>query len=249
MSSPYATDSRERQLRQEIVRVGRMMHEQGLLCGFEGNLSVRLAGGRFLITPSGLHKGMLQPEQLLIVDEAGRVVGYPTEARRGLRPTSELPMHLEAYRRRPDVMAVVHAHPPITVALSIAGIPMDTPLLPEVIVLLGMIPTAPYSLSSSEEGATAIRDLILHHDAVILQRHGTLTVGQTLTQAFMRLETVEQNARIHFMLAQLGVGGPLAPREVGRLLQMRRRMGLEREGEATEFRRRWGVGPEGSDVA
>lgn len=244
MSAAYARDPRETALRAEIVRVGQMMYERGLLSGFEGNLSVRLDDNRILITPSGLHKGLLRPEQLLIVDAAGQVIGYATEARRGLRPTSELPMHLEAYRRRPDVRAVVHAHPPITVALSIAGIPMDTPLLPEVIVLLGLIPTAPYTLASSDEGALAIRDLIGGHDAIILQRHGTLTVGENLTQAFMRLETVEQNARIHFMLAQLGAGGPLEGREVRRLLQMRRQMGLERAGEAAEFRRRWGVGPD-----
>lgn len=240
----YANELREGALRQEIVRIGQLMYEKGLLCGFEGNLSVRMAPDRILITPSGLHKGLLRPEQLLVVDASGRVVGYQTEARRGLKPTSELPMHLEAYRRRPDIAAVVHAHPPITVALSIAGVPMDTPLLPEVITLMGFIPMAPYSMSASDEGATAIRDLITRHDSIILQRHGTISVGDSLTQAFMRLETVEQNARIHFMLAQLGVDGPLEPNEVRKLLQMRRRMGLEREGDAAEFRRRWGVSPD-----
>lgn len=235
-------DAREWQMRQEIVRVGQLMYARGLLCGFEGNLSVRLDGGRVLITPSGLHKGLLEPEQLLVVNMSGRVVAAG-EAARGLKPTSELPMHLEAYRRRPDVGAVVHAHPPITVALSIAGVPMDTPLLPEVIVLLGLIPMADYALSSSEEGATAIRDLIAVHDAIILQRHGTLTVGDTLTRAFMVLETVEQNARIHYTLAQLGANSPLPPHEVRRLLQMRRQMGLERPGEATTVAARWGLGP------
>lgn len=240
----YGREAREGALRQEIVRIGQMMYDKGYLSGFEGNLSTRLDGDRILITPSGLHKGLLRPEQLLVVDTSGRVIGYQTEARRGLKPTSELPMHLEAYRQRPDIIAVVHAHPPITVALSIAGIPMDTPLLPEVIVLLGMVPMAPYSMSSSEEGATAIRDLIRRYDAVILQRHGTITVGDSLTQAFMRLETVEQNARIHYMLAQLGADGPLEANEVRKLLQMRRGMGLEREGDAAEFRRLWGISPD-----
>lgn len=236
-------DEQERRLRQEIVAIGRLMHAKGLLCGFEGNLSARLDGGRLLVTPAGLHKGLLAPEQLLITDNDGRVVGSLSAATRGFKPTSELPMHLEAYHRRPDVAAVVHAHPPITVALSIAGVPMDTPLLPEVIVLLGLIPTAPYALSSSEEGATAIRELIRDHDAIILQRHGTLTVGATLTEAFMRLETVEQNARIHHLLAQLGADNPLDDHELGRLLDMRRRMGLERAGDAAAFLARWGVGP------
>lgn len=236
-------ESNERHLRAEIVRIGQLMHARGLLCGFEGNLSARLDDERLLITPSGLHKGLMREEQLLVVDLAGRVV-VASEATRGLRPTSELPMHLEAYRRRPDVRAVVHAHPPITVALSIAGVPMDTPLLPEVIVLLGLIPTTDYAMSSSDEGAAAIRQLIAGHDAIILQRHGTLTVGATLTAAFMRLETVEQNARIHFMLAQLGADNPLAAHEVRKLLQLRRAMGLERAGDAAAFQARWGVGPD-----
>jgi L-fuculose-phosphate aldolase len=241
MSAGYAGNAREGSLRQEIVRIGQLMYERGLLCGFEGNLSVRLSDDRILTTPSGLHKGLLRPEQLLIVDTTGRVVGYSIEARRGLQPTSELPMHLEAYRQRSDVAAVVHAHPPITVALSIAGVPMDTALLPEVIVLLGMIPTAPYAMSSSEEGAAAIRELIRRHDAIILQRHGTLTVGDSLARAFMRLETVEQNARIHYMLAQLGAGVPLEGNELRKLLLMRRGMGLEREGEAADYWAQWGV--------
>jgi L-fuculose-phosphate aldolase len=241
MSEGYARDVREGSLRQEIVRIGQLMYDRGLLCGYEGNLSARLGGNRILITPSGFHKGLLRPEQLLVVDNAGRVVGYSTEARRGLKPTSELPMHLEAYRQRPDVQAVIHAHPPLTIALSIAGIPMDTPLLPEVIVLLGRIPMAAYATSSSEEGATAIRELIARHDAIILQRHGTLTVGDSLMQAFMRLETVEQNARIHFMLAQLSAGAPLAGDDLRKLLGMRRGMGLEREGEAADYRSRWGI--------
>jgi len=236
-------ESNERHLRAEIVRIGQLMHARGLLCGFEGNLSARLDDERLLMTPSGLHKGLMREEQLLVVDLAGRVV-VASEATRGLRPTSELPMHLEAYRRRPDVRAVVHAHPPITVALSIAGVPMDTPLLPEVIVLLGLIPTTDYAMSSSDEGAAAIRQLIAGHDAIILQRHGTLTVGATLTAAFMRLETVEQNARIHFMLAQLGADNPLAAHEVRKLLQLRRAMGLERAGDAAAFQARWGVGPD-----
>ena len=244
MSSTYARDGREMALRQEIVQIGRMMYEQGLLSGFEGNLSTRLGQNRLLITPSGFHKGTLRPEQLLIVDTEGQPVGYLTEARRGLRPTSELPMHLEVYRQRPDVMAVVHAHPPITVALSIAGVPMDTPLLPEVIVLLGLVPMAEYAMSSSDEGATAIRHLIAHHDAIVLQRHGTLTVGDSLMQAFMRLETVEQNARIHFMLAQLAAERPLPAAEVGKLLRLRRAMGLERPGDAAAFQAQWGVGPD-----
>lgn len=224
----------ERQLRQEIVQVGRLMYQKGFIAASDGNVSVRLGPGRILITPSGLHKGFLEPGHLLIVDEDGRKVAS-APADRTLKPTSELPMHLEAYRQRPDITSVVHAHPPITIALSIAGVPMADCLLPEVIVFLGIIPTTRYATPSSEENVRAIREFIATHDALVLQRHGSLTVGDSPMQGFMRLETMEQNARIAFMLAQLGVQNPLDPAEVRKLLKQREAMGLSRPGEAEEF--------------
>jgi L-fuculose-phosphate aldolase len=239
----------EYQVRQEIVRVGRLMYDKGFISSSEGNLSARLGPGRFLITPSGLHKGFLQPDQLLVVDSDGRRLSPSKQATRHLRPTSELPMHLEAYRRRPDIGAVVHAHPPITIALSIAGIPLADCLIPEVIVMLGMIPTSQYATPSSDENVRAIRDLIQNHDALVLQRHGSLTVGQDLMEAFMRLEIVEQNARISFMLAQLGAHQPLPAEEVRKLLRMRREMGLSRPGESDEFCEVCGVCHVGEDHA
>jgi L-fuculose-phosphate aldolase len=239
----------EFQLRQEIVRVGRLMYDKGLISAGEGNISVRLDRERILITPSGLHKGLLNKSDLLIVDAEGKPVRSVTTSAGSLKPTSELPMHLEVYRRRPDVLAVVHAHPPITVALSIAGIPMADCLLPEVIVLLGLIPTTQYATPSSIENAQAIRRLIQHHDAIVLQRHGALTVGDSLMQAFMRLETVEQNARIGFMLAQLGSHEPLPADEVIKLLKQREDMGLCRPGDAQDFCQVCGVCHRGSDHA
>jgi len=228
-------------LRQEIVRVGRLMYEKGFIAASDGNISARLDQRRLLITPSGLHKGMMEPDQLLVVDYDGRIVGPSTAANRGLKPTSEAPMHLEAYRQRPDIQAVVHAHPPITVALSIAGVSLAECLLPEVIVFLGIIPTTAYATPSSEENVAAIRQLIRYHDAVVLRRHGSLTVGDSPMQAFMRLETVEQNSRIAFMLKQLGVNQPLPAAEVDKLLRQRQEMGLSQPGELAEFCEACGV--------
>ena len=227
--------AREPQLRQEIVRIGRLMYEKGFISASDGNISARLSPDRILITPSGLHKGFLDPGDLLIVNEDGQQVSHRTFSSQKLSPTSEMPMHLEVFRQRPDVGAVVHAHPPITVALTIAGIPLADCLLPEVIVFLGLIPTTAYATPSSEENVQAIRPLIVNHDALVLQRHGSLTVGEDPMQAFMRLETVEQNARIAFMLAQLGVHNPLPADEVRKLLQQRESMGLSHPDEAAEF--------------
>lgn len=221
------------------------MYEKGFIVSSDGNISARLGPNRLLITPSGLHKGFLEPDQILVVDDNGQRTAGFASANRHLQPTSELPMHLEAYRRRPDIKAVVHAHPPISVALSIAGIPMTDCLLPEVIVTLGIVPTTAYATPSSEENVRAIRELIGRHDALILQRHGSLTVGDSPMQGFMRLETVEQNARIGFMLAQLGVRNPLPPEEVRKLLRQRQQLGLCREGEAELFCTTCGVCHEG----
>lgn len=231
----------ESALRQEIVRVGRLMYDKGFICASDGNISARLGRGRLLITPSGLHKGFLEPEQILIVNERGERAGPTTAANRHLKPTSELPMHLEVYRQRPDVNAVLHAHPPITIALSIAGVSMEQCLLPEAIIFLGLVPTAEYAMPASEENVRAIERLIGHHDALVLQRHGSLTVGQDPMNAFMRLETLEQNARILFMLAQLGVHSPMPPEEVGKLLQLRASLGLGHPQEEELFCRACGV--------
>ncbi len=213
------------------------MYEKGFICASDGNISVRLSANRILITPSGLHKGLLKPEQLLLVNSEGELVGRRSD----LKPTSELPMHLEAYRQRPTIGAVIHAHPPISVALSIAGISMADCLLPEVIVFVGMVPTTQYATPSSKENVQAIRDLIPYHDALVLQRHGSLTVGDDPMQAFMRLETVEQNARVGFMLAQLGVRNPLPATEVRKLLAQREKMGLSLPGEAERFCQACGI--------
>ena len=230
------TDNRTEQLwRKEIVRVGRLLHEKGYVAATDGNVSVRLSKNRVLSTPSGFSKGFLAPEQLVVTDLEGRKIPSREPASRDLKPTSELPMHLEAYRQRPDIAAVIHAHPPICVALSIAGISLAKCLLPEVVVTLGLIPTAEYATPSSAEGPGAIRDLIANHDALIIQRHGTLTVGQDPFDAYLKLEKVEHLAYVTLILRQLGRETPLPPAEVAKLLRMRREKGLAVEGEEEDF--------------
>jgi L-fuculose-phosphate aldolase len=213
------SDSKERQL---MVQIGRFLYERGFLAGYEGNFSIRTAPGRILITPAGLHKGLLCPEHLLVVDEEGERIDLPTAANRDLRPSSELPMHLEAYRQRPDISAIVHAHPPHAIALSIAGLPIADALIPEVEVLLGRIPVTPYATPSSPENAAAIRHVIRDHDALVLERHGALTVGADLMEAFMRMETVESAARIAFLVARLGASDHLLTADQRAVLHARR---------------------------
>ena len=227
----------EMALRHEVVKIGQLMYEKGFILASDGNISVKLGNGRILLTPSGLSKGLMSPDELIIVNEEGKKIAGP----RHLNPTSELPMHLEAYKQRPDIQAVVHAHPPYAVALSIAGISMAECLLPEAIVFLGSIPTTAYATPSSEENAQVVRDLIGHHDGLVLQRHGSLTVGNSPMQAFMRLESLERNAYIGYLLATLNVHNPMQPDDVRKLLATRQKMGLSRPTETAEFCEQCGV--------
>ena len=232
MSTTYADEST---LRQEIVRVGQLMYDKSLVIGRDGNISARLDDHRILVTPSGLCKGMMTEDQLIIIDMAGQRIDQPTAANRHLRPTSEITMHLEAYKRRPDIGGVVHAHPPNAIALSIANISLKDCMLPEAIIFLGLIQTTPYATPSSPENATAIRNVIGTHDGIVLQRHGSLTVGDNPLDAFFKTETLEQISRITYMLHTLDAGEPLPPHQVEKLMSLRRSLGLAHPGEEEEF--------------
>jgi L-fuculose-phosphate aldolase len=221
----------ESAVRAEIVRIGRLMHTKDLVDATSGNISARLGPDRVLTTPSGLAKGFLEPEQLIVVNMRGEVV----QAAPGLRPTSELLMHLEAYRRRPDVNGVVHAHPITAVALSIAGISLAECVVPEAVVVLGLVPTTPYANPASEENQRAIADVIVGHDALVLQYHGTLTVGSDVNEAYLRLETLEHTAKIIALTRLLGGGPALPPEQVTKLLEARQALGFARPNDAEEF--------------
>src|SRR5262245_28072328 len=231
----------ESSLRGLICNIGRLMHQGRYIDATSGNISARLDATRILATPSGLAKGFLQPDQLIVVDLDGKKIGPLTDANRDLYPTSELLMHLECYRQRQDVSGVVHAHPPTAIALTIAGVSMRTCVIPEAIVVLGLIPTAQYSTPSSAENRDAIRALITQHDAIMLAYHGSLTVGSDVWQAYLKLEMLEHTAIILQRAAQLGPIPPLTPPQVAKLLEFRRQMGYWRPGDEERFCEACGV--------
>lgn len=227
----------EQQLRQEMIQICRLLHQKDYCLATDGNVSVRLDDGRFLVTPSGYSKALVQASQLVAVDGDGQVVGQDKYGpQRGLRPSSEILLHLEAYRQRPDVQAVVHAHPPVAIALSIAGIDVAPCLLPDVILYFGRIPTTAYATPASVEGAQVITDLITRYDALVLQRHGSLTVGGSLVDAYLKLEKLEQAALITKSVIELGRARPFPADEVDKLTQWRSQQGLNRPGQAEEIR-------------
>jgi L-fuculose-phosphate aldolase len=226
----------ERVLREEFVRIGQLMHSRGYVTAADGNISARLDTDRFLATPSGLSKGFMTPDQMVVIGLDGKPVGTSRFGpARDLKPSSEILLHLEAYRQRPDVRAVVHAHPPTAVALSIAGVPIAPCLLPEVIVTLGTIPTTEYATPASPEGATVIRECIKNHDAVMLLRHGSVTVGTTPFDAYLKLEKLEHAADITFKLLQIGRELSFPPGAVEKLIGKREEAGLMMPGQREEI--------------
>jgi L-fuculose-phosphate aldolase len=211
----------EPQLREAIVEVGRLLAEKGWVAATEGNISVRLPGDRVLVTPSGVAKGRLTPEALIITDMNGvRLEGEGV-------PSSEIGIHLAAYRARPEIGAVVHSHPPFATGFAAAGRALNQGVLPEVIVGLGSIPLAPYGQPGTDALVDAVAPLLETYDAILLANHGVLTCGPDVMTAWFRTETVEQFARIT-LVAEL-LGGPrLLPRqEIQKLFDARPRYGVQ----------------------
>lgn len=216
----------ENEWRQEIIRVCRMLWQKDYALATDGNVSVRFGPDRFLVTPSGFSKGFLEPEQLLVIGWDAEIISLRYGPTRDLRVSSEILLHLEAYRRRPDIRSVVHAHPPIAVALSIAGISLARCVLPEVVMGLGLIPTTAYATPASAEGAKVIAGLIESYDALILQRHGSVTVGKSALDAYFKLEKLEHAALITKTIMQLGGATPLPAEETAKLVEWRAARGL-----------------------
>lgn len=212
----------EDQLRLDIVEVGRRLWTRGFVASNDGNISVRLPGDRLLMTPTSVSKGFMSPEMMVITDMDGRLLaGEP-----GRKASSEILMHLVAYRHRPDVHAVVHAHPPLSTGFAVAGIPLDRAVLAEVVTTLGSIPIAEYGTPSTPELPAAVEPYIKTHDALLLANHGALALGRDLFAAYYKMETIEHFARISLVARLLGRENLLSREEVGRLQQLRGTYGI-----------------------
>ena len=195
--------------KREITEVGRRLYELGLISGADGNVSVRIGNDRLLVTPAGVQKAEISANDVVMVDLAGRVYG------RG-RPSSELRMHLEVYRKRSDVKAAIHAHPPWAVAASLHN-DFLFDFVPEAVVALGGVYRAPYARPGTPAVAASISNRIHDCNTFVLTRHGSLTVGNSLTQALIRLENLEHNAKIGLLARSAGPLTGLPPEEIAAL--------------------------------
>ncbi len=208
------------EIKQQICEVGHRLYDHGFVAANDGNISVKVSDNEFYCTPTGVSKGSLTPDMIIRIDAKGnKIEGV-------LNPSSEIKMHLRVFRERPDVNAVVHAHPPVATAFTVAGIPLDRYILPEAVLTIGDIPTCTYGTPSTMEIPDSLMPYIQEHDAFMLKNHGALTVGNTLTRAMFTMEEVEFNANIFKIALDLGHIEEIPENEMLKLMELRVKMGI-----------------------
>lgn len=211
----------EKEHRQDIVDIGRLVYQKSWVAANDGNISIRLDQDRILATPTGVSKGMMHPDDLIVVDMEGNKI----EGRR--ERTSEIAMHTTIYNLRPDIRAVVHAHPPVATGFASAGKPLSLALLPEVVIGLGCIPLADYGLPGTPALTEPMLPYIPKYDAILMENHGAVCYGEDVYKAFFKMETMEHFARISLVAELLGGARPLPRAEVDKLLDSRTRYGVK----------------------
>lgn len=208
-------------VRADLAATSRRLHQLGWVANHDGNLSVRLTGDRLLITPTAVSKANVDEGMLLVVDYDGKVL----EGRR--KPFSELELHLAAFRARPEVDVVLHAHPPHATAWGLVGQELSPVAMAELVVSLGdRIPTLPRAMPRTSEAVTLVEAAASQFDAMLLQGNGALTLGVDLEQALLRMELVEHYAKILSAARALGPVPALPPGDVAKLLEARKKAGL-----------------------
>lgn len=213
----FSSSAGETNLRLAIVECGRISYERHLMTANDGNISVRMDDGLILVTPSGLSKGRLNTDDLIVVDLDGNVIS----ARSDRRPSSETPMHLEVYKQRQDVYAVVHAHPIFATTLTVSGLEFPVDVLPEVLLTLGNVPITEYATPSSHEDAVVIRPFVRDHNALLLRQHGSLTYGKNLDEALIHLERIEHVSEIFWRAKMLGEVKRVPAEAQAKLIELR----------------------------
>jgi len=209
------------ELKREMCEIGKRIWQRGYVASNDGNLSIKLKPDLFLCTPTGVSKGFMHPEMMITVNGMGEKLAG------NLKPSSEMKMHLEIYQHRPDVQAVVHAHPVYATAFAVAGIPLIQCVLPEIVLTMGGAPIAPYATPGTEEVPASVAPLIHKTDAILLANHGAVTVGTTLEEAYLRMESLEHFAEILSVASRLGSVNYLSEENVKALEDVRRKLGIK----------------------
>jgi len=212
----------EQQIKELMCDIGKRVWQKGMVAANDGNFSVKLNDNEFLCTPTGVSKGFMTPEYICKVDAQGNVL----EANEGFRPSSEIKMHMRIYEKRPDVNAVVHAHPIYATAFAIAGQALDQPIMPEAVIFLGEVPLAKYGTPSTNEVPDSIEEYLPYVNQVLLENHGALTWGPDLLSAYHKMESVEFYANLMYKAKMLGGAQVLNDEQVGKLIELAKGMNL-----------------------
>jgi len=221
MAQARGWSDEELRLRRGICEIGKLAYSRGYIVGADGNLSARMSDGTILITPAGAMKGFLELSHIARIDMRGNVVDG------GPKASTEKAIHLVVYEERPEMKAVVHAHPPHAVAMTIAGIDLQQPFIPEIIVTIGGIPTAPFGTPGTQELPESIRAIVRCSDTVVMKNHGSVTMGTNLLDAYKKLDMVEHTAKILWLAHTVGAKlQPLDPEKVKKLLATRAALGV-----------------------
>ena len=212
----FSPSASEADLRLAIIECGRIAYERHLVTSNDGNISARMENGNILITPSGISKGRLSADDMLVVDLDGNIIS----SRPDRKPSSETPMHLEVYKHRKDVRAVLHAHPIFATTLTVSGLDFPVDVLPEVLLTLGNVPVTAYATPSSHEDAAVIRPFVKDHNALLLCQHGSLTYGKNLDEALIHLERIEHVSEIYWRAKMLGEVKRVPPEAQVKLIEL-----------------------------
>lgn len=207
----------EAALREHICAIGERLYLREMGAANDGNISVRLGDDRLLCSPSGVSKGFMTPAMICVIDYDGRLLSHSD-----YKPSSEVRMHLHVYRHRPDVNAVIHAHPLYATVHAVCGKPLVQQIMPESTILLGEVPLTPYGTPSTMELPNAITAYLASHDALLLENHGALSYGADLDNAYFKMEALDYYAKVVYLAAQYGGAQEFGAEEVAKLIELRK---------------------------
>lgn len=209
-------------IKKEIVEVCRKLWQKGFVAANDGNITVKVAENRYLATETGISKADITLDNIGLIDDKLSII----EGREGWKPSSEVKMHLRCYKERSDIGAVVHAHPPVCTGFACAHIPLDDYCMIESVLMTGSVPISPYATPSTDEVPESIAPFLENHDCILLQNHGALTVGNNLTAAYHKMESLEHQAHISLVARLLGGAKDIDRENIDRLIAMREQYGI-----------------------
>ena len=212
----------EFEIKKQICEIGKRIYDRRMVAANDGNISVKISDTEWLCTPTGVSKGFMTPEYICKIDADGNVI----QANGNFRPSSEIKMHMRVYKHRPDVKAVVHAHPVYATSFAIAGIPLTQPIMPEAVIALGCVPIAEYGTPSTNEIPDAVEKYLPYYDAVLLENHGALSYGEDLLTAYHKMESLEFYAELLFHSRQLGGPKEFSKDQIKKLYEIRKKLGV-----------------------